>query len=221
MSERRLVFAVTDVAASYRKGLEAAFRTSGHRVVTPPDPVGWARENLPTIEPGRPGRQSPVSGSAGIIVTLRSENDCETIDSISRVGGIVVALLPEPSIEWFRDVLAHGAVSAIDWNEDPDRIVAVAVEAVRGRSLLPREIVKALTSGASTSHAPTISAEEAHWLVTLAGGATVAALADDVGYSERAMFRKLHDLYVNLGVKNRSEALLAAERAGILRKSDA
>ena len=50
-----------------------------------------------------------------------------------------------------------------------------------------------------------------------AGGSTVAALANQAGYSERAMFRLLHGLYQRLGVRTRTEALIRAHERGWLR----
>ena len=64
--------------------------------------------------------------------------------------------------------------------------------------------------------APLIGPEERDWLIALSHGTTVVRLADDFGYSERAMFRRLADLYVRLGATNRDEAVIAAQRAGLL-----
>jgi DNA-binding CsgD family transcriptional regulator len=61
-----------------------------------------------------------------------------------------------------------------------------------------------------------ISDREIEWLRTLAAGSTVARLAEGVGYSERAMFRLLRDLYQRLGVKSRTEALMLAQQQGWL-----
>jgi DNA-binding NarL/FixJ family response regulator len=52
------------------------------------------------------------------------------------------------------------------------------------------------------------------WLGQLASGVTVAQLADQVGYSERAMFRLLKDLYRDIGVHSRVEALMLARDKG-------
>ncbi|NND14502.1 MAG: response regulator transcription factor [Acidimicrobiia bacterium] len=204
MSDRRPAFAVIDRAASYRRGLDTAFRAAGHRVSFPDDPVAWARA---TAE----------SRVAVVLVTLRVDNDCRMVSSVVDAGGHVLGLLPDPSMEAFQHVLAHGATSAVDWNADPEQIVDVAIAAAQEMSLIPAAVIRSISAGGPVPHTPTITAEEAQWLLSLAAGTTVAALAFEVGYSERAMFRKLHDLYVNLGVRNRSEALIAAERSGILR----
>jgi DNA-binding CsgD family transcriptional regulator len=60
------------------------------------------------------------------------------------------------------------------------------------------------------------SRREMEWLRQLASGTTVAKLADGAGYSERAMFRLLRDLYQRMGAQNRTEALLKARQRGWL-----
>src|SRR4030042_3857 len=64
---------------------------------------------------------------------------------------------------------------------------------------------------------PRVDEEETEWLEELAQGSTVVSLADAYGYSERVMFRRLHDLYGRLGAANRSEALINAGRLGLPR----
>jgi DNA-binding NarL/FixJ family response regulator len=61
-----------------------------------------------------------------------------------------------------------------------------------------------------------LSETERAWLRRLAAGGTVAGLARDCAYSEREMYRRLSDLYTRLGGRTRTEALLLAERHGLL-----
>ena len=68
----------------------------------------------------------------------------------------------------------------------------------------------------ATYAAQWVSTDEADWLRAMAAGATVAEIAVDVGYSERAMFRNLKALYTRIGARNRTEALLWASRHGLL-----
>jgi DNA-binding CsgD family transcriptional regulator len=44
----------------------------------------------------------------------------------------------------------------------------------------------------------------------------VVRLADRAGYSERAMFRLLRQLYLRIGARNRTEALMRAHERGWL-----
>ena len=57
---------------------------------------------------------------------------------------------------------------------------------------------------------------ESGWLRQLAGGVPVRDIADSIGYSEREMFRMLHDLYMRIGVRDRTDAIIWATRHGLL-----
>ena len=84
-------------------------------------------------------------------------------------------------------------------------------EAVAGFSVLPIAVVQALAAPhPPVGTGPPPPAHELDWLRELAGGATVAQLAGRSGYSERAMFRLLRDLYRRLEVSSRTEALMLA-----------
>jgi DNA-binding NarL/FixJ family response regulator len=63
---------------------------------------------------------------------------------------------------------------------------------------------------------PSLTDVEQAWLRRLAAGGTVAGLARGCGYSEREMYRRLSDMYSRLGARTRTEALLLAERFGLL-----
>lgn len=186
--------AVVETAASFRRGIDAALERSGFNPVTLED--------------------SP----AAALVTLRFPDGCDTVTDLADAGVVVVALLPEPTPEAHAHAYSHGATGTVDWNADPDEIVAALRAALEGRTHLPSGITRMLASGWPSLHAPRpeIDEDEADWLIALAAGSTVSRLADDTGYSERAMFRKLHDLYERLGVSSRAEAIVVAERIGLL-----
>jgi DNA-binding NarL/FixJ family response regulator len=109
-------------------------------------------------------------------------------------------------------------VAVVEWRAETGRIVEVAEAASRGDALIPSDTARALPLAGGDPHAdrPFVDEEEADWLDALARGATVVGLADDYGYSERVMFRRLRDLYERLGASNRSEALINAVRFGLL-----
>jgi DNA-binding NarL/FixJ family response regulator len=88
--------------------------------------------------------------------------------------------------------------------------------AVLGEILLPLEVVRGLAAGREFAgdEEESPSAREVEWLRQLAAGVTVAQLAERVGYSERAMFRMLNDLYRRMKVANRLEALIHAHDRG-------
>lgn len=141
---------------------------------------------------------------------------CAHIDDLS-AKGVVVALLEPFVTKTIAHAMAH-QIGFADLQAEPEGVIAAVFAAVEGAVLLPREVLAALI-GHDPHAAIEISSEEAEWLTDLSAGATVVKLADDFGYSERAMFRRLHDLYTRLGVSNRTEALVTAQRLGLLSRS--
>ena len=186
--------AVAETAASFRRGLDAALETAGFR------PVGLD------------------GGPIAALATLRYPDGCELVTRFVSSGVIVVALLPEPTPDSHAHAYSHGSAGTVDWHADPEEIVAALRAALEGRAVLPIDIIRALAGEWPSLHAPRpeVTEEEAAWLVSLAAGTTVTRLADDTGYSERAMVRRLHDLYGRRAVTGRAEAIVAAERLGLL-----
>lgn len=183
--------AIVGVPAAYRRGLESLARERDW------DLAGGAVADL-TVAP------------------LRIADDCAAVDALVESGTSVLALVSPLGREEIAHAVGHGAVP-VDWHADPERIVDAAVAAIRGDLLLSIEAARSLLPATGAhGHDPAITAEEAAWLVSLSRGTTVVRLADDAGYSERAMFRRLADLYTRLGARGRTEALLAAERLGLL-----
>jgi DNA-binding NarL/FixJ family response regulator len=127
----------------------------------------------------------------------------------------VVLLVAEASPETWADAVRAGATGVVTLSDDPEDVLTVLRCAGRGQTLLPRAVVQALCRPASAP-VPSLTAIEQAWLRRLAAGGTVAALARGCGYSEREMYRRLSDVYLRLGARTRTEALLLAERFGLL-----
>jgi DNA-binding NarL/FixJ family response regulator len=99
-------------------------------------------------------------------------------------------------------------------------------EALRGVSVLPTAVLRTLTEPVRPTpdsedeprarRQQSLAPHEIAWLRDLANGATVAQLAKQAGYSERAMFRLLRQVYARLQVRNRTQALLHARQQGWL-----
>jgi len=187
------VIAVVETAASYRRGLEAALTEAGFTT---------------TSEPG---------DADAVLLALKVPEGCEAADALVAAGKVVVALLPDPSPAGHAHAFEHGAASATAWDADPAEIVAALTHAIEGWSRLPVATAAALAAEWPGAHTPRpdITDEEIGWLADLAAGETVARIADEIGYSERAMFRRLHEVYERLGVSGRTEAIVAVERLGL------
>lgn len=187
--------AVVERAASYRRGLEGALRDAGLVVVAP-------------------------DAADMVLIPLRDPGDCARIDEAARRSA-VIALLPDSEARSFAHALRHGAAGAAAWDEEPDRIVAAVRAAHAGMLLLPAATAAAMAAWGPEAHGdgPVLHPDEVEWLLELARGGTVVRLAEAYGYSERAMFRKLADLYARLGVGGRAEAVVAAHRLGLLEQA--
>lgn len=200
----RVRVAITERAVAFQRGLEPACTRAGFTVDHPADVIAWSQSG----------------GDRVAVITLMDAAACDLVEAASGAGASVVALLPEPSAQQFAHAIGHGAVAAIDWAADPEDIAAVIAAAANRLSLLPTEVVRALTPRRYGGHGPPIDSMEADWLRALSRGQTVVELADEAGYSERSMFRRLHDLYEKLGVPNRDAAVREAERLGLLETGD-
>ncbi len=187
------VIAVVEAAASYRRGLEAALADAGFTI---------------TAEPG---------DAEAVLLALRIPEGCAAADALVGAGKVVVALLPDPTPAGHAHAFEHGVASATPWDADPGDIVTALSHAIEGWARLPVTTVRALAAEWPGAHTPRpdVTDEEVGWLADLAAGETVARIADATGYSERAMFRRLREVYERLGVTSRAEAILVAERRGL------
>jgi DNA-binding NarL/FixJ family response regulator len=127
----------------------------------------------------------------------------------------VVVVLEAATPESCAAALHAGVTGVLTAADALDDVLAVLQCAGRGQTVLRRELVQALCRPAIES-APPLTAVEQTWLRSLAAGGTVAGLARSCGYSEREMYRRLSTVYLRLGARTRTEALLLAERFGLL-----
>ena len=127
----------------------------------------------------------------------------------------LVVLVDEASAETCADALRAGATAVLTPLDDPEDVLSVLRCAGRGQTVLPRPVVQALCRPVASS-SPSLTEVEQGWLRRLAAGGTVAGLARGCGYSEREMYRRLSNVYLRLGARTRTEALLLAERLGLL-----
>jgi len=125
-----------------------------------------------------------------------------------------VVLVDDPTPDTYRKLLATCTAVLPASSPDQDVVVAVA-SAWRALTCLPIEAARAL-SGADGVGRVTLSARDIAWLRALADGVTVGSLARASGYSQREMYRLLAAVYARLGADSRTEALLRADRAGLL-----
>jgi DNA-binding NarL/FixJ family response regulator len=155
-----------------------------------------------------------------VLLSLLSSDDWTLLTQLSEVrpDTTVIAVLADTSLRSQVHAIRGGAVAAVPRDAMPETLRKVFEAAVAGESLLPVEVVRALTSGQPMHEEDDdiLTPEQIGWLRELAYGTTVARLADRAGYSERAMFRLLRELYRRIGARNRVEALMRAQERGWL-----
>ncbi len=130
----------------------------------------------------------------------------------------VLAVLEDLTASTYATTVHHGANAAIGEHESAEDLVLVLETALRGRAAVPDALLRTMAARVPVSPQPEawIDPGQAEWLRHLSRGEPVSELADNVGYSEREMFRMLRDLYVRIGVRNRTEAIIWATRHGVL-----
>jgi DNA-binding NarL/FixJ family response regulator len=199
----RLRIAVWDPLPVYRQGLVAVLggtNNSRYYLEEPTDLVSWAQR-----------RERRV-----VLMTVESAEDWVFLKTLGRLEQkpIIVALVRELSVDIYIKALSAGAIGIIGRDAEPAVIRQAVDEAVKGRTILPATVVYALVARFGSQHEGDQPSErDIQWLRELSKGVTVAQLAEAMGYSERAMYRFLRDLYRRISVRNRTEAVLKAAQS--------
>lgn len=177
--------------------------------------AGYETEPFAAISDWKPG----VGGSAVI-----AQVDNEAAENALRQHSAafphipLLAVVEDASAATTAHLLRLGATAVLDENEEVETFPDAVRASLQGRSSLPTIVVRAMAQSVPDRRDVTrwLDDNEAAWLRRMSQGQTVSEIADDLGYSERAMFRILRNLYTRLGVKNRTEALIWASRNGLL-----
>jgi DNA-binding NarL/FixJ family response regulator len=196
--------AVVDPLPMFRYGIVALLADAGHEVDAPADTLGWARRH----------------DHATVLLTVATEGDWTTLTRLTDIGRshAVIVVLASPTDADGAAAVRAGAASVIGRSASPEVLLRVMTGLATGEATLPLGVLRLLAAEpAEPEDGDRPPPEQIAWLRTLAGGSTVAALAKQVGYSERAMFRLLQGLYQRLGVRTRTEALMRAHERGWLR----
>jgi DNA-binding NarL/FixJ family response regulator len=175
---------------------------------------------IETIELSSRREVTRAASPGALVLAVRREADWRTLEEhcARQDAGPVVALLPALSPLCVERALAAGAAGVSEIGAGGEELIKVILAALQGQTLLPGSIARQV--GKDAARGRPVSAAEVEWLRALARGLTVSKLANDVGYSEREMYRHLSGLYSRLGVRGRTQALLCAERLGLLTESD-
>jgi DNA-binding NarL/FixJ family response regulator len=195
--------AVSDPLPVYRQGIMTTLGNAGFQPEDPPDLLHWVLEAERQV----------------VLLTLESDADWTMLAELraARPDLLLVAIVADATVQAQVRAITAGAIATVPRDADPETVQKVLEAAVAGSSLLPTEVVRALAAHqVAAPEAPAISDREIEWLRELARGTTVAQLAERAGYSERAMFRLLRNLYARMKVQSRTEALMYAQQRGWL-----
>ena len=195
--------AVSDPLPMFGRGVAEVMRGAGYDVESPEDLLSWTNDAGPRV----------------VMLTLLRPADWTLLASLcnGRSPVALIAVIEHGDVPTSVRALASGAVGVMARESDPETVCSVVSAVAAGRSLLPAEVVRALTAPQHrppTEYIPTD--REIAWVRMLAQGFTVARLAQHAGYSERMMFRLLRALYERWGVANRTEAIVHARGNGWL-----
>jgi DNA-binding NarL/FixJ family response regulator len=202
------VAAVVDDVPIFRLGLESALKQGGYRII----PVSSLEHRVDD--------QTPV-----LLVSMRSENSKALLGRYGRLAPVpvrcvLIAILGTPSAEEFRDALRLGCAGVAAQDATPQELLASIDAAVQGRIIIPAGYLDAShvveTTGVVGTGAAA-SREDIRLLTLLAEGRPVEGIAKELRQGKRTIEKDLNRLYRLLGVQNRSQAVSAAYRAGLLR----
>lgn len=157
---------------------------------------------------------SPVPAGRTVVAVVPSGEG----PAVEIAGGgrrAAVHVLAEPTAQEYSDALRAGATGAFAYHSELSDIVRVVICAGLGMTLLPVDVARALNRRAAGSR-PQLTSRDLEYLRLLADGATIASVGRRFGHSERETYRLLADTYQRLGARNRTEALLLAQRLDLL-----
>jgi NarL family two-component system response regulator YdfI len=182
----------------FRRGVAAALSSLGHVVEEPTDAAAWLHE--------RPG--------GIVLLTLHSTEDLDQLTALCslRPHPLVVAL-PSGDVPLLGvQAMRAGARSVLTRAATMPALQRAVSATLNGEAVMPAEVADLLVTqqGLRPPRHWAPSSHQLAWLRKLADGWTVARLASDSGYSERAMYRLLQALYQQMGVRTRLEAVITA-----------
>jgi DNA-binding NarL/FixJ family response regulator len=198
----RVRIAVADPLPVFRRGVMAILREAGFETDAPDDLLAWISDEQ----------------TKAVVITVLTDADWQLLEALHRATTevVLVVLLDRLSVADSVRALRAGAVCVMERHISPSAFSEAFHAAVRGQSLVPVDVLRALMNTVDQPPDDQPTRQEHDWLRGLAQGMTVARLAADSGYSERMMFRLLRNLYTRLGADNRTDALIKAQARGWL-----
>ncbi len=147
-----------------------------------------------------------------VVVVVDAPERCAWTTSAclgQRADAAVVELVAAPSAWDYIDSMERGAVGTARWDAPVAEVEAMISVGLAGRVTVP---AFARSQLARSWRDPGFELDwmERELIRGLMNGTTVRHIARLIGYSERETYRRLHAVYVRLGVASRSEAVVKA-----------
>ena len=191
--------AVCDPLPMFRAGVAAVLGKAGHQVADPDDVGEWLRTDAGRL----------------VLLTLHDDRDWTLLSQLGDVGPVVAVIEDGSPADGLR-AFHMGAASVLVRRATSETVIRAVEATADGQCVLPAAVANAVLARTTPPAAAVPGAERVDWLRQLAAGSTVAALADRTGYSERAMYRMLRQLYHEMAVGNRLDAIVTAKLRGWL-----
>lgn len=157
-------------------------------------------------------------GTAHVDLTVcgvLDEHDWQVLQQIAERQR-VFAVVAEPFEENQIRALTLGAAGVARRAAPLDEIVTAICAVPRGYIVIDQQLLRKLCERLVPKPPFELSPHEHQLLQRLATGATIAALADEFGYSNRDMHRTMRRLYDRMQVPNLYQALILATRLGLV-----
>lgn len=124
---------------------------------------------------------------------------------------VMIAVVPEVDAKTVELALAAGAATAVAEDATPEEIVPTIQAALEGKTLLPTAVAQGVLFSSRD-----LDPQEVAWLRLAADGQTIRQIAAKAGFEERQMRRRLKRAYSKLGARTMRQALLRADKEGLL-----
>jgi DNA-binding NarL/FixJ family response regulator len=174
---------------------------------------------------------SASDGSEAVDLTAELEPDVILMDlSMPKMSGVeairaITKARPETKVIAFTsfsdrnlilEAIDAGAIGYLLKDADPDEIVKGIHSASRGESPLAPKAAQAVLSARAQVEEVELSPREEEVLVLVASGKANKQVARRLGISEKTVKAHLSNIFHRIGVADRTQAALWAERRGLL-----
>lgn len=181
--------------------------------------MGLQDAGIPAEEADDLREWARLGGRRAAVVTASSGSQFSRVAEARAVNPslVVVVIAESCNAPRVAQALKAGAAACVSRSASFEDLIEVVHMAMRGTTAIPTKLAHEImtTARVAPNDCP-VTAREANWIRILARGGTVTNLARESGYSEREMYRILHQTYDRMGARNRTEALVRAAGWGLL-----